>query len=432
MQPRPSLRVLTERIGRAVALFTAGGGWTAQLAPAVRRNLRWYYFDGVLASSQEAINATYLTLFVLALGASKAQIGLMASLASVGSMLLLLPGALMVERTGKRKWLVVASGGGVTRLAILGLAVLPFFASGPTAVAVAILLKVLMDSSSNLGNPAWTSLTADLVPIAWRGRFFGTRNMVMGTASMLVTFLAGQIITASANPIAGYQTVYGLAVLFGAGASFCFASIQEPQARPDPAALEAYRPAKLIQALREDRLFLNFCIAQMVWNFSIAVAGPFFSVYQIEKLNSTPAIIGIQVILSSLAGIPAQQLFGRLNDRWGERKLLTITGFLIPLLPAFWALTRGPWDPTPMNVLGGAIWAGYSLANFNFLLSICTAENRARYTAIFQFSVMISAALGSAAGGLIVDNFDFRIIFLVSAAGRLLGHLLLWRLFRNK
>ena len=82
MQPRASLRVLSERIGRAVALFTAGGGWTAQLAPAVRRNLRWYYFDGVLASSQEAINATYLTLFVLALGATKSQIGLMASLAS--------------------------------------------------------------------------------------------------------------------------------------------------------------------------------------------------------------------------------------------------------------------------------------------------------------------------------------------------------------
>jgi MFS family permease len=431
MQPRLSFQDLLARLGRTISLFTAGGGWTAQIPTDVRRNLRWYYFDGVLASSQEAINATYLTLFVLALGASKSQIGLMAALASIGSMLLLLPGALLVERTGKRKWLVVASGGGVTRLAILGLAVLPFFATGPTAIAVAIALKVLMDSSSNLGNPAWTALTADLVPIAWRGRFFGTRNMVMGIASMLVTFLAGQIITAASSPIAGYQMVYGLALLFGAGASYCFASIQEPLSQPDPSALEAYRPAKLIQDLRSDRLFLTYCISQMVWNFSIAVAGPFFSVYQIEQLNSTPAIIGIQVILSTLAGIPAMQLFGRLNDRWGERKLLTLTGFLIPILPALWVFTGSPWDPTPMNIAGGLLWAGYGLANFNFLLSICTAENRARYTAIFQFSVMIAAALGSAIGGVIVDNFDFRLIFLVSAVGRLLGHTLLWRLFRK-
>jgi MFS family permease len=431
MQPRASIKVVFERVGRAIALFTAGGAWSAQLPDPMRKSLRWYYMDGVLASSQEAINATYLTLFVLALGASKAQIGLMTSLASIGSMILLLPGALLVEHTGKRKWIVVASGGGVTRLAILGLAILPFIATGPTAVAVAIALKVLMDSSSNLGNPAWTALTADLVPIAWRGRFFGNRNMVMGIASMLVTFLAGQIITASSSPITGYQTVYGLAVLFGAGASFCFASIQEPPGKPDPSALDAYRPAALIQTLRGDRLFTTYCIAQMIWNFSIAVAGPFFSVYQIEVLKSTPAIIGIQVIISTLAGIPAQQLGGRLNDLWGERKLLTISGFLIPLLPALWIFTNHPWDPTPMNLFGGAVWAVYSLANFNFLLSICPPANRARYTAIFQFSVMISAAIGAAVGGVIVQNFDFRVIFLVSAIGRLVGHLLLWRVFKK-
>jgi MFS family permease len=431
MLPTSPLRIFIERAGRSIALFTAGGAWAASLPASVRRNLRWYFSDGVFASSQEAINATYLTLFVLALGASKAQIGLMTSLASIGAMLVLLPGALIVERTGKRKWLVVASGGGVTRLAILGLALLPFIASGPTAVAIAIALKVLMDASSNLGHPAWAALSADLVPIAWRGRYFGTRNMVMGIAGMLVTFLAGQIITASASPIGGYQAVYGLAVLFGAVASFSFASIREPESRPDPSALEAYRPAALVQTLRTDRTFLTFCAAQMVWNFSIYVAGPFFSVYQIEELNSTPAIIGIQVILSTLAGIPAQQFFGRLNDQWGERKVLTLTGFLIPLLPALWVFTRGPWDPTPMNILGGAIWAGYGLASFNYLLSISPAENRARYSAIFQLCVMISVALGSAVGGVIVENFDFRIIFIISAFGRLLGHIMLWRQFRR-
>lgn len=431
MQSPPSARVFFQRLGRAVSLFTAGGAWSAQLPAEVRSNLRWYHFDGVLASSQEAINATYLTLFVLAMGATKGQIGLMTALASIGSMLVLLPGAWIVERTGKRKWLVVASGGGVTRLAILGLAVLPFIAQGPTAVAVAIALKVLMDSASNLGNPAWTALSAELVPIAWRGRYYGTRNMVMGVAGMLVTFLAGQIITAASSPLTGYQTVYGLAVLFGAGASFCFASIREPEGKPDPTALDAYRPAALIQTLRTDRVFLTYCLAQMVWNFSLAVAGPFFSVYQVEILKSTPAIIGVQVILSTLAGIPAQQFFGMLNDRWGERRVLNLCGFLIPLLPALWVFTRTPWDPTPMNILGGVLWAGYGLANFNYLLSITPAENRARYSAIFQLSVMTSAALGSAVGGLIVENFDFRLIFLVSAVGRLVGHFILWRTFRK-
>jgi len=432
MQPSASLKILWERLGRSIALYTAGGAWSAQLPARLRASLRWYYFDGVLAASQEAINVTYLTLFVLALGATNSQIGLMTSLASLGSLALLLPGAMLAERSGSRKWVVVASGGGVTRLAILGLAVLPFIASGPTAVAVAIALKVLMDGFSNLGNPAWTSLTADLVPIAWRGRFFGNRNMVMGAANILVTLLAGQIITAAPSPLTGYQTVYGLALLFGVGASFCFAQIQEPEVQRMESAnpSDAYNLGALLQTLRGDRTFLYFCLAQMVWNFSLAVAGPFFTVFQVEVLKSTPFIIGIQAIISSISGLPALPLFGRLNDRWGPRKLAIVTGFLIPALPLLWTVVRSPWAPTPINIFGGLVWAGYGLANFNLLLSITDPSKRARYSALFQMSVMISAAVGSAVGGLIIQHVGYITIFIVSGVGRILGNILLWRLVK--
>ena len=208
MPPKPSLSFLWQRLKRNAAVITTGGSWSVQLPSDIQRNLRWYFMDGVFSASQEAINVTYLTLFVLALGASKTQIGLMTSLASLSAVILLLPGALLSERLGQRKWVVIASGGGVTRLTILALALLPFFAHGSLAVWIAIALKVLMDGFANLGMPAWTSLSADIVPLAWRGRFFSTRNIVMGAAIMLVTFIAGQIITLAGTPIAGYQIVY--------------------------------------------------------------------------------------------------------------------------------------------------------------------------------------------------------------------------------
>jgi MFS family permease len=354
----------------------------------------------------------------------------MTSLASLASLFLLLPGAILAERSGSRKWVVVASGGGVTRLAILGLALLPFFAKGTVAVAVAIALKVLMDGSSNLGNPAWTSLTADLVPIAWRGRFFGNRNMVMGAANMLVTLLAGQILTSSGSGLSGYQTVYGLAVIFGACASFSFAHIQEPAPAQTYSVSESYNLSALIQTLRADPVFLSFCAAQMVWNFSLSVAGPFFTVYQVEVLKSTPFIIGIQAIISSLAGLPALPLFGRLNDRWGSRKLAIVTGFAIPLLPLAWTLVRSPWGPTPINIYGGIMWAGYGLASFNLLLSITDPAKRARYSALYAMSLMISTALGSAVGGSIVQHIGYIAIFAVSGVGRIIGNVLLWRLVK--
>ena len=106
MSPRPSISYIWQRLKRSAAIITTGGSWSVQLPDQVQRNLRWYFLDGVFSSSQEAINVTYLTLFVLALGASKAQIGLMTSLASLSAVVLLLPGAVLSERFGKRKWVV--------------------------------------------------------------------------------------------------------------------------------------------------------------------------------------------------------------------------------------------------------------------------------------------------------------------------------------
>ena len=114
MSSKPSLSFLWQRLRRSAAIITAGGSWSVQLPDGVQRNMRWYFLDGVFSSSQEAINLTYLTLFVLALGASKAQIGLMTSLASLAAVALLIPGAVLAQRFGKRKWVVVASQLGLT------------------------------------------------------------------------------------------------------------------------------------------------------------------------------------------------------------------------------------------------------------------------------------------------------------------------------
>ncbi len=432
MAQKPSLSFFWQRLKRGAALVSAGGSWSVQLPGEVQRNLRWYFFDGVLASSQEAINLTYLTLFILALGASKAQIGLMTSLASLSAVVLLLPGALLAERFGQRKWIVVAGGGGVTRLAILGLALLPFFAKGQQAVTIVILFKVLMDGFSNLSMPAWTALTAEIIPIAWRGRYFGSRNMVMSIANMLVTLIAGQVITLAVSPITGYQTVYALAFAFGIGATFCFAHLQEPPRQPDASATAAYTPASLLKALRENADFRNFCISQMVWNFGLNIAGPFFAVYQVENLHATPAEVGILSIISSLAGIPAVRFFGGLNDRWGAYKVTLLTGLLIPLVPVLWIFTRVPWHVAPINITSGILWAGYGLASFNFLLSISKAETLPRFTALFQISVAVATAAGAALGGIIVQHLGFPAIFLTSGLLRLVGIFVFWRMVRPR
>ena len=88
---------------------------------------------------------------------------------------MLMPGAILVERWGKRKLITVLFGGGGARIMILCLVFAPLIVKSPWIVYFAILLSVTRDAFGNLAFPAWFYLTAEIVPLAWRGRFFSRR-----------------------------------------------------------------------------------------------------------------------------------------------------------------------------------------------------------------------------------------------------------------
>src|ERR1700690_1187942 len=153
------------RAWHAFLLFTWGGEWALPLSAQIKHNLTCFFSDGLFASASDNIIITYVTLYILTLGATGAQIGLMSSFSSLVSALLLLPGAFLVERYGHRKEFTMAFGGGMARLAILLMALLPFFVPGTAIVWVAIALSVTRDSFGNLSFPAWVSCASDIVPI---------------------------------------------------------------------------------------------------------------------------------------------------------------------------------------------------------------------------------------------------------------------------
>lgn len=151
------------------------------------------------------------------------------------------------------------------------------------------------------------------------------------------------------------------------------------------------------------------------------IAGPFFNVFLVRDLKSTASLVGFLAVVSSLAGLPAQRFFGRLDDRWKSRKVMLFTGFIIPLVPTAWYFINAPWQVIPINLVSGFIWAGYGLASFNFLLSISPPEQLTRYSAIQQISISIASAAGASVGGLISTQWGIPIVFLLSGIGRLLA-----------
>jgi MFS family permease len=303
---------------------------------------------------------------------------------------------------------------------LLVLALLPFVIKTPAVIYIVIILRIIQVGFSNLAMPAWVSMTADVVPLAWRGRYFGTRNLVMGVAAMLVTYLVGQMIT-RVGGIPGYQLAFGLAFVIGMMSTYSYAHIKEPETLHPSQTASSYSLKALLKIFQTDRNFLAFCVYLMLWNFSLMIAGPFFNVFLVRDLSATASFVGFLAVVSSLAGLPAQRFFGKLDDRWKSRKVMLLTGFIIPLVPTAWYFVNAPWQAIPINLVGGFIWAGYGLASFNFLLSISPPEQLARYSAIQQVSVSVASAVGASLGGLISTHWGIPIVFLLSGIGRLLA-----------
>jgi MFS family permease len=405
---------------RDVASLTLGGRWADQLPYSAQHNLSWFWLDGFFSIACDNIVITYLTLYVLALGATNAQIGAMSALSSLSAALLLFPGAMLVERFGRRKLICVTAGGGVGRIMLLLLALLPFAVSGPAAVYVAMAFSVTRDAFGNFAIPAWTALTADIVPLQWRGRYFGSRNFAMGIGGMVTTFAVGALITTIGGRL-GFQLALALAFGLGMVSTYSFGRIREPKAVMIPQTPGGESVRNLIRDLRAQPGFLAFCAAAAIWNFSVNISGPFFTPYMAERLKASAFQIGIFAVVTSLASLPALRLFGNLADHWGPRRVQLITGFLIPFVPWIWMLSRAPWHVVPINAIAGFLWAGYNLAAFNFMLTLTPADRRARYSALYQIVVTLSLALGAAFGGVVTTQWGYFAVFFLSGVGRMAG-----------
>jgi MFS family permease len=415
-------------------LLTIGGDWALTLTSQVRHNLHWFFYDGVFASASDNIIITYLTFYILALGATSAQIGYLSSLSGIISALMLLPGAFLVERIGHRKDITVFFGGGIARFTLLFVALLPLALTGNKLVWVAILLLLVRDAFSNLSYPAWVSLIGDMIPISGRGRYFGSRNFVMGVAGMSTTLLVGALISRMSQPL-GYQLALIFAFAIGMVSTYSFSRLRDPFPETSGKAVKRATSERIslrvyLGEIWQHKSFVMLCVTAILWNFSLNIAGPFFNVYMARELHVGPALIAINSTVSTVASMLAQLFVGRLADRWGPRRLQLITGLMIPILPFAWVFITQAWQIIPVNTLGGALWGIYGLASFNLLLETTPEAQRARYSALYQVIVTMSLAAGAAVGGLILTHFGYLAIFAGSGTGRLIAALLFALLVR--
>lgn len=422
---------MLNKLRHSTRLFITGGDWANRLSTESRRNLYRYWFDGLFAAASDTFPINYLTLYLLAIGATGAQVGWFNSLSSLAAAFALLPGAFIVEKYGRRKEFTVVFGGLLARIMLLAMALAPLPVSGQPLIWLVITLGVIRSAAGNLAYPAWMSLTGDIVPMEGRGRYFGSRNFVMVIAGIVVTYLMGEFIT-GVGSLQAYQMALVLSFLTGMASTWFFWQIQD-SAGAQPVQSEMKLSLQEVwQDFRSSPLFSQFCIAMAVWNLSLNIAGPFFNVYMAQELGFTAAMIGLAAIAANVARVLTQRKMGELADRWGPGRVQMVSMFLVPILPILWLFAGQLWHVLVINSLAGLFWGAFELASFNFLLVFMPENRRARYSAIFQVVVTISLAGGAALGSLLIaSSWGYDWVFILSAIGRLAAAFMFLALLRK-
>jgi len=383
--------------------------------PQINRSLRFSILDGASYNAMLGLTQDFLAPFALALKASTIQIGLLSSLPNLAVALSQLGSPYLSERLPSRRNFIVLLV--IAQAALwLPLFFLPRIFDG-AAVWWLIGLFTAGSVFGAMGNPAWGSLMADLVPAGMRGRYFGTRNK-LGGMTLLISFLLGGLILelSSGQVMLGFAVLFGGATIFRLASAFFLSRMYEPTARRCP---DKFNPLQELRTLPATRIG-RFSIYVAALMLSTYVAGPFFAVYMLRELGFSYWTFVVVTAAAAVANFFFMGFWGRRADKMGHMKVVKLTALLVPINPILWLGGQALPYLIAIQVFSGFSWAGFNLASTNFLYEAASPERRTRAIAVYNALSGVAMCSGALLGGLIaprlpeIGGHAFLAIFLLS------------------
>lgn len=409
-------------------------------APATRSSLKASTCDGLFSTVFGcASGGVLLANFLLQLGATHAEIGLLSAIPMLVNCLQLI-GAYFADRTNSRRnynlWVF-----GLSRFLWLMLCVAISWAGwshaeGRVLVQWTLGIVLLASILGALGTANWLSWMTVLVPQRLRGRYFGFRNSAMSLVNLVGVPLMGVAVTAWGGAVQGYGIVLFLGVmagLVGVACQWLMADVN-PQIEPlSPASgTEPMNPPAtkdgILRVLLKDANFLIFLLYFGLWTFAVNLSAPFFNVYLLDYLALDVRWVTLYGSLSAGATLLMLLLWGRLADRFGNRPLLIGVGLVVAITPILWLGTGfnalSLWVGLPLlHVLGGGTWGAIDLCSNNIQMEIAPKHQPSTYFAIAAAVAGVAGALGTTAGGFLAElpGGSLGNLFALSSVGRLLA-----------
>ena len=403
--------------------------WAALRHPpdVAARNRRNVTIDAVGVGIAAGIG-TFLSVFLVRLGASDFMVGLLTAMPALTGMLLAIPiGNFLAGRRQIVPWFSLARLMVISCYALTGL--VPFFARD-TAPVIIVGIWAVATLPQTVVSVAFTVVMGQVAGPRGRVSLMAQRWSILGLANALAILGAGLILERVGFPI-NYQIIFVLSAIGGL-ISFLFSSRitlpdQAPPARPASAyAASPWR--RDLHVLRRSPQFVRFTFSQFLFRAGLTMALPLLPIYWVRQANASDAWISIINTAQTVALLVAYIAWTRITRRRGERFALLLCAFGGSLYPLLTALARTPLPLPFFAAINGVFQAGINLVFFDILLHTCPPGEQARYIGINQTTTYVATFVSPIVGTYLAQTYSIEAGLLLSGILSLVGALLFYLL----
>ncbi len=382
-------------------------------------NQRNVLIDGVGVGLVSGV-ATFLSVFLVRLGASSFMVGLLTAMPALTGMILAMP---IGEFLGRRRqivpWFSKARLFVLSCYALTGL--VPFFFLRQAQPAAVIGIWALATIPQTIVSVSFTVVMGGVAGARGRFTLMSRRWSLLGITTSLTVLLVGQVLNLFAFPL-NYQVVFIGSAVGGLISYIYSSSIKLPDAEA-PGTREPLRETlrQYGRNLQANRLFATFLISQSLFRWGMTLPAPLFPIYWVRSLHASDSAISLITGTTTAVTMVAYFLWARATRRRGERWVLLATSLGVSFYPLLTALTTR-WEVlVGWAGMAGFFSAGVDLVFFDIVLRTCPGEHPAAYIGIYQTTVYIATFLAPLLGTAVAATFGIVPALMLGTVLRLAG-----------
>ena len=364
----------------------------------------------------------YLAIYLLAVHKwDPGSIGLVMTLAGLAALLTQTPAGALIDRTRRKRAVVVAAALLVTASCV----VLPFITSFGLVAATQALGAI----AGSVFAPAIAAISLGITgPKAFTRRT--GRNETFNHAGNAVAALLAGGLAYLFGPVVVFYLMAFMAVASVVAVSCVSAkAIDHEVARGfDPAHHSDHEQPSGIAVLLANRPLLLFAVCCALFHLANAAMLPLVSqkLSQINLQMATP-LTSACIVAAQLVMVPMAWLVGSKADVWGRKPLLLFGFMILPLRGVLYTLSSDPYWLVAVQMLDG-IGAGIFGALFPVIVKDLTQGTGRFNVSLGALSTVfgLGAALSSSLAGFVVQQAGYNAAFLTLAGVAGVALALLW------